>query len=535
MKTKWICVAMLAGVMLATLWMMLPRPAAAVTCGTWIGGAAGSWSNTANWACGAVPTVADAVRFDSGGAVTVTNIPTQSIAQLLLSNSTAVNLQANAASTVLTIAGALGTDLDVPSGSALNVNGAITLTVFVGTLATGSVSGSMTCSAAAHKLDAQDASAITFNSGATFTQATGCSGNAFTNGGTANAIVFTSGSTFIQQHTNAGNPFGLAVPNSKVAFQGGSLYRHEQTGAPSFSGRTYANFELNFATYTANSTGGSKFTVDNLTVTAGAIGLNLTGGIDIKGNVSVAPGATLNFNPASANAINFNGSSAQAISGSGTITFANNANVTINNAAGVTLNRDVTLNSALALTSGDLTTGANILTLGPSATVTGAGDVVGTVRRTSFSGAQTYNNQYTTLNFTSAPGANVDVTLTKSPPAGLTLAVSRYYTITATDGVSATVQLAYKSPGDVNGTTEADNALWRYDTNLGRWVFQGGVVNTTDPTWHYVSQFGVTQFSQWAITNNGGPTAVTLSSFKASAPTFDLGAWFANLLHQWRR
>ncbi len=63
-------------------------------------------------------------------------------------------------------------------------------------------------------------------------------------------------------------------------------------------------------------------------------------------------------------AVTFNGSSGQTIGGSADTTFNN---VTINNAAGVSLNRPTLVNNQLTLTNGLLTLGSNNLTLGSSA------------------------------------------------------------------------------------------------------------------------------------------------------------------------
>jgi hypothetical protein len=97
-----------------------------------------------------------------------------------------------------------------------------------------------------------------------------------------------------------------------------------------------------------------------------------TPGHSIKGNISVASGQTLNFNPASAGTVTLNGTSTQTISGSGTFSTQSNSTLAINNADGVTISKDVTINGTLGLTNGLLTLGANTLTLGSSASVSGA-------------------------------------------------------------------------------------------------------------------------------------------------------------------
>jgi len=213
----------------------------------------------------------------------------------------------------------------------------------------------MTLSNAAHRLTAADASGITFNSGATFTEGTAFSGNPF--GTTSlNSIVFASGSTFV--FVAGSNPFGAAQPSSVVVFQSGSLFSETGTATPAFSGRTYANFELNNAAANITVTGGSAVVLDNLTITAGTLNFNMTGtpGHSIKGNISVT--GALNFNPLSAATVNLNGSSAQAISGVGTLTFSTIETISVTNASGVTLGRDVTLGGPLSI-SGILDQGAS--------------------------------------------------------------------------------------------------------------------------------------------------------------------------------
>jgi predicted extracellular nuclease len=295
------------------------------------------------------------------------------------------------------------------------------------------------------------------------------------------------------------NPFGLTQPAAKVVFQSGSLYRHEQTGLPGFSGRTYANFELNSAGYSSNSTGSAALSIDNLTITSGAIGLNLTGTFNLKGNVSVASGATLNFNPASAATVTLSGTSQQTISGLGTLTFGANETVALNNANGVLLQRDVTLGGPLALTAGDVTTGANILTL-TSTSLTGAGEIVGNVKRLGpFTPGTNYpfNNANTLINFGSIavdPG-DITITLEKAAPAGLSNAIARKYTITpASIGTfSVSVQLGYLL-SEVGALDESTLRPWKNISTI--WTEQPGTVDTTN---HFVTASGATSFSDWAI------------------------------------
>jgi hypothetical protein len=340
----------------------------------WIG-LNGDWQVPANWAPARLfPATNDSLLFTSASVNDIiTNVPTQTVGYMGVSLLTGITLQAAVSGNTLTIGDLTGTDLFVQAGSSLNINTANALTLNLVTGAKASISGNMTFTAGAHKLTAADASGITFNNGAVFTAGTTFSGNAFGVSPTAaNSVVFANGSTYRQ--ISGGNPFFLPQPASVVVFQTGSLFKLETNLTPSVSGRTYANFELDAPSSVLTASGVSVLNMDNLTVTNGNISFGMTtAGFNLKGNVSVATGATLNFAPASAGNLTFNGTAAQSISNAGTLTFGANQNVIMNNAAGLTLNTPVTLLNSLTLTSGVInTTATNLLTLGAAASVTGA-------------------------------------------------------------------------------------------------------------------------------------------------------------------
>jgi hypothetical protein len=360
---------------------------------TWNQTGTADWQVAANWTPGrTAPAADDILAFNNGFSTTVINVPTQTIGQLQVSANTNITLQAPATATVVTIGGGVGNDLTVTGGSALNIFGNINdLTISLSTGATGLITGTMDFSASTvntqHKLLAADPNGIIFNSPAVFTQGLRCTGNVFGNSGASGTIIFNSGTTFIQ---NGGtipnsNPFALAAPASKVVFNTGSLYKHQQTGVPSMSGRTYADFELNYATANLPVTGGTATNIDNLTITAGILNLNLTGGVNLKGNISVAVGQTLTFSPAAAGTLTFNGTTPQSITNNGTLTFGTNQDVTINNATGLTLNSNITLNNLITFTSGIITApNPKVLTLNATASVAGVSNtsfVNGLVRK----------------------------------------------------------------------------------------------------------------------------------------------------------
>lgn len=346
-----------------------------------------SWTNATSWTPNRIaPGTEDILLFNQGGASTATEVPASTIGSLQISNTTAITLQAASVGTLNLARGANA--LVIGSGSALNVVGSSALSLSLPTGSTGNISGSVDFAGGAHKLLVADASGLTFQTGGTFTANTGFSGNAF--GTTAlNSIVFASGSTYVQKAGS--NPFGASQPSSVVVFQTGSLYRVEANAAPSFSGRTYANLEINAGAFTQSSTGGGLLSIDDLTITAGTLNLNLTGGINIKGNVTVAGGQTLTFSPTASGPVTFNGTTPQTINNAGTLSFS--ANSTVSVPAGSTV-----LVEGTVAVAGPLNVDG---TLGGSGAITGAGAVT-----VSASGTLAPGASIGTLTFDTAPALN---------------------------------------------------------------------------------------------------------------------------------
>jgi uncharacterized repeat protein (TIGR01451 family) len=484
---------------------LVAASASAVTY-TWNGGTA-SWATAASWtpSRGAVA-ASDVLVFSGGGTTTATNVPTETIGQLLVSGNTNVTLQSAGAVTV-TINGLAGTDLQVDAGSQLNFTGtanAITMNVIAGQ--TGSIAGSMTLSgtaAVAHRLTAASASGITFTSGAVFTQGTNHSGNVF---GTTNlnSIVFASGSQFTMSSAGSSNPFGAGQPSSVVVFQTGSLYRQASSSGAAFSGRTYANFEMVSGTISAS--GGSATLIDNLTVTGGTLNMGMTGtGSAIKGSISVAVGATLNFNPAPTGTLNLSGAVAQSITNAGTLTL-NDADQTINinNPNGITLGSNVTFQlGALTFTSGNLTTGANTLIINSGASVSRtSGHVIGNLRKDfAANGSKVFEvgtaNGYSpfTANVTAGTPGNITSAAVQGPQPNMNPATSiaRYWTLGASAGITADLTFVYLD-GDVMGN-EAIYKVFRVTGGVPT-SFPASVVTAATNT---ATLAGVSTFSDWTV------------------------------------
>src|SRR5436190_18005387 len=73
----------------------------------------GDWQAASSWTpARSTPAPSDILLFNIGGTMTATNVPTEAIAQLIVSENTTINLQ-SASAIVLTVGGADGDDLDV--------------------------------------------------------------------------------------------------------------------------------------------------------------------------------------------------------------------------------------------------------------------------------------------------------------------------------------------------------------------------------------------------------------------------------------
>jgi uncharacterized repeat protein (TIGR01451 family) len=477
---------------------------------TWNQTGTAAYTTAGNWTPSrGAPAANDVLVFNNGATTTVTAVPTQTIGQLLVSGNTNVTMQADAAAPavdVLTLAGGAGDDLAVAPGSQLNVNTANALNITVGAGATGNIGGAMTYSAGAHLLRALSAPGITFQNGSTFTAGTGFSGNPFGTTAPFNAVIFASGSTYV--YIAGSNPFGAGQPSSVVVFQTGSLFRQTGTGTPAFSGRTYANFELNNGAASPAVSGGSAVSIDNLTITAGTLNWGMTGtGSSVKGNISIAAGATLNFNPTAAGTLNLNGPAAQVISVPpfGLTVSDADQTININNPNGVTFNDGATFNAGtLQLTSGNITT-LNTFSVFPPATVNRtSGHVIGTMR-TSFGGPGSWlfpvgtANGYSpaTVNVTAGSGF-VFCAAVQGPQPNMNPATSiqRYWTLDANASVTAANLTFEYLNGDVMGN-EALYKIFRVNGGVPT-PMPSSVVNAGTNT---ATLAGVTiaPFSDWTV------------------------------------
>jgi hypothetical protein len=284
-------------------------------------------------------------------------------------------------------------------------------------------------------------------------------------------------------------------------------------------------------THALNNAGGTgslsptnvAFVISGSTVTlnhnlqAGALAVSAGGSLNITGKTLSLNGAGAALGVAgtfttTTSTIVLNGTAAQTIAG----TTYNN--LMINNTlgahvTGVTLIGNATVNGVLTLTSSDLATGANTLTMpvgATSAPASGATDVVGNVKRTGFvinGAALSFGNPLNTIKIntgsTLAP-TDINILIAKNAPATYAAAVQRSYTITPNggSGINATVRLHYRQ-AELNGNvdTSIPNFNFRRFT-AGAWkavVPTSRNTNVVEDNW--LENNAVTTFSEWTFAN----------------------------------
>jgi autotransporter-associated beta strand protein len=125
-------------------------PAPGVATYAWLAtGASADWTIPGSWSPARItPAPTDILTFPNGGSSVAFNIPTQTVAQMIMSNNTVVILMAASSGNVLTLQGSTGTDLQIPIGSNMTIgNGANSLELnYSGTGHVASVAGALVIS-----------------------------------------------------------------------------------------------------------------------------------------------------------------------------------------------------------------------------------------------------------------------------------------------------------------------------------------------------------------------------------------------------
>jgi hypothetical protein len=339
--------------------------------------------------------------------------------------------------------------------------------------------------------------------------------------GADGASTFTfNGSTF----TNNGS--SVTVPNFN--FGNGSTLAQTLTGTGSFSSNTATI--LSGSTLTLGSDHQMSTVVINfggtMDITARTLSLSGSGTPLTNNGTLTTTGST----------IAYNGSSAQTVATDN----VDYNNLTINNAAGVSLSAAETVSGTLTLTNGKITTTAsNLLTLGSAATVSGGSTssfVDGPMAHTVASTSSTAKNfpigkgsafrpatltvtqdavtatAYTGEVFNSAPASRT------LPPTIVKVSTVRYWTVTKGGGAGVTAtSINFEYGSDDGVTTPADLRIVK-DGGSGNWVDLGGV-GSGAPTGSITSTNNFTSFSDFTLGSAVGdnPLPVELSAFTVTS------------------
>lgn len=325
---------------------------------TWSGGAAGSWTESTNWSpTRTTPGASDILSFESVGAVVVSDVPSQSIAQLSVGPDSDVTLEGSGYA--LTILGGTGTDVTVASDSRLILSGSTgNNQLRLEGSATANISGEFrTIGASLHSLRGGAIESIVFENGGLLTKLGG--GNPFF-GSVNGAVLFRNGSIFSWEE-GGGYP-AIAI----VGYEAESLYRNRTASATAITGRTFGNYEIDHPDYDASIAGASAVLMNNLTITSATRAeFSPTTTLTIRGDIEVAAGALV-FNGTT---VTLDGGSAQTLGGNGTTEFGTNTTLVINNGENVSVTDPVRVGRTLNLLLGTLVSNGN-LTLASTATRT---------------------------------------------------------------------------------------------------------------------------------------------------------------------
>ena len=263
------------------------------TTNTWKGGTSGTWSNTANWSRGSVPSATDVVTFDGNaingtsgntGSVSITSVPTTTIGRLVLLNSANFSLQPVAATAVVLSVGNATAhsngvdDISVPSGNTLtlatNGDGLTTTNI---TLGLANVSG----------VTSNIAGTLTLMPNAT-TTAAALSATAWSSGQTYSLNQFITNNNFLYKVTTVGTgTAGATAPTGNF----------NNTVSASTSGSYIYTYQGTMTNFGGNSTNYAISTTNAYSIQFGAT--TFSGTLNLGGALSnVSTGGTISFTSA---------------------------------------------------------------------------------------------------------------------------------------------------------------------------------------------------------------------------------------------
>jgi hypothetical protein len=308
-----------------------------------------------------------ATQSPSNNTLTINNGATVNVGGVLNTNELAGKTYTANINGTLAVTGTSTLSGTIDGGVAtFNVNGTYT--------STGNFIVTPSTAAVAPVINVGNTGTITVNGTADFSSTTlsGYIGNApSTTGGT---FTLASGGTIKLANVSGLEPVAGPIRTTTRNFSTGASYSYSGTAAQvagSDLPTTVNGLTVNNA---AGVTLGGSTTVNGilvltagtLTNTAGLTLGNLASIVRTAGSLSTVPvfGSTVN--------VTYNGATAQTTGNELPTATSVLSNLTINNAAGVTLAQSVTVNGILNLTSGIVATSTNVLTTGATATVSNA-------------------------------------------------------------------------------------------------------------------------------------------------------------------
>jgi hypothetical protein len=335
----------------------------------------------------------DVLVFNRGGAVSVANVPTSTIGQLVFSGGTEASFTGLFSTNALTVAGGPGDDAVVEEGSkAVLAASSLAVSVNIASGAHATIYGDIEIRGNTNnRLQAIDPSGILFQSTGRATIGPGSSSTPFGDGtgvSGLNSVRFLFGSMYIAQTTVA--VFGAAAPNAVVVLGPGSRFRMDVAFTPAASGRTYGDFEYNVPAGNSGITGANPFQVDSLIVTQGTFNVGMTGPVTIRGNIriNVCGGPNqLVFAPATPATYKLGGSARQLMYSSGVclgqvlrVYASPNVTFDIDNPAGILMETGWRTSANFNFTHGNFNIDGFQLIADSTSTITGAAQSTGWVQ-----------------------------------------------------------------------------------------------------------------------------------------------------------
>ncbi len=437
--------------------------------------ASGTWNDGSTWVGGCVPTIADDAVIAEGHTVTVTadaSAGTLTFDAATISSAVVLNN-----GVTLSVEGLLR--IEAP----LNANIEAVMNVGHGTLDIGGLEMN----------GAGNRKAILTVAGGTVN----LDGNATFPGNPPTQIleITGAGSMNITGNFAAGSTLELS-PTSTITFNGSQLQTIGSYNPNNFFSNLVIDSDVTML--------GNLPVSDSLVINSGR-SLNAgSGSLHLHGDMTVNGGFSTTGN------LNVNGTSPQTIDGTTSPIALHN--VTMNNAAGLTLATQVTAGGTLTLTLGNIDTGANTLTiLGSGSVSRTSGHVIGNLARVfTAAGTKAFDvgtaNGYSPVSVNATTGtfpATVTTTAVQGahPNSPTANALQRYWTLNAGGVTAADLTFTYL-PADVVGNELA----YRLARHSGGWAYPTASVDTI---LHTASGAGITSFGDFTLHAQAVGIAIT--------------------------